>query len=94
MGVWRNKLIFLFIVYFAGFASAIYCLAPAPDAKAIKSSKKGFAYSALKSDDFAKSFNVSMHKCLYYGKYAAKRFSNFLKQKPDKKKQQAAMAKQ
>jgi hypothetical protein len=81
MGAWRSKLIFLLIVYFAGFATAIYCLAPAPDAKACRPSERGFAYSALKSDDFAKSFNVGMHKCLYYGKDAAKRLSVFLKQK-------------
>jgi hypothetical protein len=90
MGAWRNKFIFLFVVYFAGFASAIYCLAPAPDAKACRPSEKGFAYSALKSDDFAKSFNVGMRKCLYYGKEAAKRVSVYLKQKSDDK----AMAKQ
>jgi hypothetical protein len=80
---WRGKLIFLLIVYFAGFATAIYCLAPAPDAKACRSSERGFVYSALKSDEFAKSFNVEMHKCLYYGKDAARRASAFLKQKLD-----------
>jgi hypothetical protein len=83
MGGWRSKLIFLLIVYFAGFATAIYCLAPAPDEKARRPSEKGFAYSALKSDEFAKSFNVGMHKCLYYGKDAAQRASVFLKQKLD-----------
>ena len=93
MGAKRNKLIFLLIVYFAGFASAIYCLAPAPDAKACQPSEKGFAHSALKSDKFAKSFNVSMHKCLTYGKNATKQLSAFLKQKPDDK-HHAVMAKQ
>ncbi len=81
MGSWRSKLIFVLIVYFIGFASAIYCLAPAPDEKACRFSKKSFAYSALKSDKFAKSFNVEMHKYLYYGKDTAKRLSIFLKRK-------------
>jgi len=87
MGGWRSKFIFLLVVYFAGFATAIYCLAPAPDAKACRPSEKGFAYSAVKSDEFAKSFNVGMHKCLYYGKDAAKRGSAFLKQKLDDRHQ-------
>ncbi len=79
MGGWRGKLIFLLVVYFAGFATAIYCLAPVSDL----SSEKGFAHSALKSDEFAKSFNVGMHKCLYYGRDAAQRMSAFLKKKVD-----------
>jgi hypothetical protein len=89
---WRSKFTFLLVVYFAGFATAIYCLAPAPDAKAIRPSKRGFGYSALKSDDFAKSFNIGMRKCLYYGKDASKRFSAFLKEKNDGK-DKAAIAK-
>ncbi|MGA1979173.1 MAG: hypothetical protein ABSG99_01215 [Sedimentisphaerales bacterium] len=92
MGARRSKLIFLLIVYFAGFATAIYCLAPAPDAQACRFSEKSFAYSALKSDEFAKSFNVGMHKFLYYSKDAAKRLSAFLKQKYDR--HQAVVAKQ
>jgi hypothetical protein len=83
MGGWRSKLIFLLIVYFAGFATAIYCLAPVSDGQACLSSDRGFAYSAVKSDEFAKSFNVEMHKCLCYGKDAAQRASAFLKQKLD-----------
>jgi hypothetical protein len=87
MGAWRSKLIFLLVVYFAGFATAIYCLAPAPDEKACRPSERGFAYSAVKSDKFAKSFNVGMHKCLYYGKDTARRLSAFLKQKLDDRHQ-------
>jgi hypothetical protein len=81
MSAWRSKLIFLLVVYFAGFASAVYCIMPAPDAKALRSSQRGFAYSALKSDRFAKSFNVGMHKCLRYSKDTAKRLSVYMKQK-------------
>jgi hypothetical protein len=79
MGGWRSKFIFLLVVYFAGFATAIYCLAPVFDI----SSEKGFAHSALKSDEFAKSFNVGMHKCLDYSKGAARRMSAYLKEKRD-----------
>jgi len=31
MGAWRSKFIFLLIVYFAGFATAIYILVPVPE---------------------------------------------------------------
>jgi hypothetical protein len=77
---WKGKLIFLLIVYFAGFATAIYCLSPVTD-KAYLSVNKGFAHSALKSDEFAKSFSIGMHKCLDYGKDAARRMSAYLKEK-------------
>ncbi len=81
MGGWRSKFVFLLVVYFAGFATAIYCLAPAPDARACRPSERGFAYSAVKSDEFAKSFNVGMHKFLDYSKDAAHRANVYLKQK-------------
>ena len=87
MGGWRSKFIFLLIVYFAGFATAIYCLAPVSDKQPGQFSNKGFPHSAVKSDEFAKSFNVGMHKCLYYGKDAARRASAFLKQKLDDRRQ-------
>jgi hypothetical protein len=80
MGGWRRKFIFLLVVYFAGFATAIYCLAPVVDEPYL-STDKGFAHSAVKSDEFAKSFNVGMHKCMYYGKDAAHRLSAYLKKK-------------
>lgn len=81
---WRNKLILLLIVFFAGFATAIYCLAPVMD-EAYPLAKKGFAHSALKSDEFAKSFNVKMREYLDYGKDAAHRAGVYLKQKRDDK---------
>ena len=87
---WKSKVIMLLIVYFAGFASAIYCMMPTPDAKAFKASeKKGFAYSALKTDEFAKSFNVGMHKFMKYSEDAMKRFSKYLKEKRSEKRQTA-----
>ena len=82
----RSKFIFLLIVYFAGFATAIYCLAPVTD-EAYVSTDKGFAHSAIKSDEFAKSFNIKMRKCLHYSEDAAQRASAYLKQKLDDKHQ-------
>jgi len=78
---WRTKLIFFLIVYFAGFATAIYTLAPAPENQAHQSHEKSFVRSALKSDEFAKCFNQGMHKCIDFGKHAAWLAGKFIKQK-------------
>lgn len=79
---WRIKFIFLLIVYFAGFATAIYTLAPVPENKA-QPSDKSLVYSAFKSDEFAKSFNSGIHKCIDFGKDAAEYVAKFIKQKID-----------
>ena len=83
MGRWRGKLIFLLIVYFAGFATAIYMLVSVPENRAGQPYEKSFAYSVFKSDEFAQSFNARMHKCLDFSKDAARRAGRFIKQKFD-----------
>ena len=80
---WRIKLIFLLIVYFAGFATAVYTLAPAPEKQRFRPRGKSLARSAFKSDEFAQSFNKGMHKCLDFGKYAALHAGDYIKQKLD-----------
>ena len=87
MGGWRSKLIFLLIVYFAGFATAIYCLAPVPENRDFKLGEKSLVNSAVKSDEFAESFNARMHKCIDFGKDTARRAGRFIKQKLDDKRQ-------
>ena len=82
MGGWRTKLIFLLIVYFAGFATAIYCLAPVPENQTCE---KSFVNSAFKSDEFAQSFNAGMHKCVDFAKDAAWRAGRFIKEKLDER---------
>ena len=78
---WRAKFIFLLIVYFAGFATAIYTLAPTTENKVCQLNEKNLIPSAFKSDKFAKSFNQGMHKCIDFGKQAAWRTSKFINQK-------------
>ena len=78
---WRTKFIFLLIVYFAGFATAIYMLAPAPEGGADKSFNNISSASAFNSQQFAKSFNAGMHKCLAFGKVAAIHTAEFIKEK-------------
>lgn len=77
----RSKFIFLLIVYFAGFATAIYCLAPAPEGQNLQSGEKSFMNSVVKSDEFAHSFNCGLHKCIDFGRDAARRAGRFIKQK-------------
>jgi hypothetical protein len=78
---WRSKFIFLLIVYFAGFATAVYTLAPAPEDKAGKFYNKSSAHSTFNSAEFTQSFNSGMHKCIDFGKDAAWRTAKFIKQK-------------
>jgi len=85
MGGWRVKFLFLLIVYFAGFATAIYILAPAPQNQVSQGAEKSITSSAFKSDEFVQSFNSGMHKCLDFGKDAAWRVGKYLKQKLDEK---------
>ncbi len=93
---WRTKFVFLLIVYFGGFATAIYTLAPVPENKANASANSSFlrsktaeekspVFSALKSDEFAKSFNTGIHKCIEFSKDAAWRTAKFIKQKIDQR---------
>jgi hypothetical protein len=83
---WRGKIIFLLVVYFAGFATAIYCLAPVPENQAGQSAEKSFAHSVFRSDEFAKSFSTGMHKCIDFGKDVAHRTGNFVRQKLDERR--------
>ena len=77
---WRTKFIFLLIVYFAGFASAIYALAPTPQDQ---DDEGGVLNSDFQVSSFAKSFNSGMHKAIGAGKEAAQHAAKFLKQKID-----------
>ncbi|MDH4238943.1 MAG: hypothetical protein OEW48_05230 [Phycisphaerae bacterium] len=86
---WRSKLVFMLIIYFAGFATAIYTLAPVPENQAGRFRENSFKYSAVKSDEFAQSFNTGMHKCLDFSKDFAWRMGKYLKQKFDDRQTQA-----
>jgi hypothetical protein len=86
LGGFRSKLIFLFIVYFAGFATAIYTLAPTPESDG-QATLSGFVArrsedgSRTTSKEFVESFNAGMHKCVDFGKEAACRTAKFIKEK-------------
>ncbi len=95
---WRAKLVFMLVVYFGGFATAIYTLAPVPENKANDSVNSSFfrsntedaeerssVFSAVKSDEFKKSLNTGIHKCFEFSKDATWRTARFIKQKFDER---------
>lgn len=81
MGGWRSKFVLLLIVYFLGFATAIYFLAPVSKDYAADSGQNSFVDSALKSNDFATSLNTGLHRCVDFAKVAAKDLGDFIKHK-------------
>jgi len=95
---WRAKLVFLLVVYFGGYATAIYTLAPAPENKAKASAESSFfrsikadteekcsVFSAVKSEEFKQSLNSGIHKCFEFSKDVAWRTALFIKQKIDER---------
>ncbi len=80
---WRSKFVLLLIVYFAGFASAIYCLAPAPEGKTGNKHQANKVFAGVKSADVARSVNSGVHKCVDFGKEAAREAAKLIKKKMD-----------
>jgi hypothetical protein len=78
---WKGKLVFVLIVYFAGFATAVYCLGPTPDAKAGSAARSGSTPKAFDSSEFAKSLNSGMHKAIDLGKEAATQAAKVIREK-------------
>lgn len=88
------------VVYFGGFATAIYTLAPAPENNGNASANSSFfrsvsvkadaeekssVFSAIKSDEFKNSVNSGLHKCFEFSKDAAWRTARFIKQQIDER---------
>jgi hypothetical protein len=82
---WRNKVLVVLVIYFAGFATAIYALAPAciqAAGQTVPSNQpRSFSHSFVKSNDFAMSFNSGIQTCIQTGSDAALRTGEFIKQK-------------
>jgi hypothetical protein len=80
---WRSKLVLLLIVYCAGFATAVYYLAPTPDPESGTPLQMARLSSALNSQELLKSFNSGMHKCVGFSKEAAIEAAKLLQAKYD-----------
>jgi hypothetical protein len=80
---WRAKFVFLLIVYCAGFGTAVYCLSPAPDQVPGQSDGKGRILARLRSEEFTQSVNSGMHKAIAFGKEAATKTAEMIREKID-----------
>jgi len=82
---WRRTILFTLIVYFAGFATAIYALAPVADAqthsKAAQVKTRNHSDTGSKSEQFASAFNSHMRKCLSVAEEQAEKLGEFIKAK-------------
>ncbi len=78
---WKGKLVFVLMVYFAGFATAVYCLGPTPDGKSGGAGRAGATGASFKSEEFAKSLNSGMHKAIDVGKEAATQAAKLIREK-------------
>lgn len=76
---WRSKFVFVLIVYFAGFATAVYCLAPPPPNSGTSNGKP--LLGSVRSDQFVQSFNSGMHKAIDLGKDAATQAAQLIQEK-------------
>jgi hypothetical protein len=85
---WRNKLIFLLVVYFFGFATAVYCLAPVPQNRDHRTGESSLVHSAFKSEEFAMAFNEGLHKVINFSKSAALRTADLIKEVYKQRKMQ------
>ena len=84
MARWRSKFILLLIVYFAGFATAVYSLAPTPQNTADSGWGAAFdntkiSASSLNSQKLTHSVNIGIHKCIKFAKDAASHASDAIK---------------
>jgi hypothetical protein len=77
----RAKFVFLLVVYSAGFLTAIYCLAPAPEQTPGQATQRGSILGSLKSDEFATSVNSGIHKAIGLSKEAAERAAKRIREK-------------
>ena len=83
---WRSKLVLMFILYFAGFATAVYMLAPQPETEqGQNTTQEGIQskFANFDSQEFIKSFNSGLHKSVGLGKEAALHLSKYIKNKAE-----------
>ena len=80
---WKGKILFLLIIYFAGYATAIYSSMPSGEIQVYQKYERNLeeSASALKSDEFVQTFNAGVHKCLEIARDAGLHAARVIKQK-------------
>ncbi len=80
----RGKVLFTLVVYFAGFATAIYVLAPVDaEAMEVKEESLGANYSEMRldSEEFAEKASVGLHKFVSFAEGKASEVKRLVKAK-------------
>ncbi len=81
----RRKIVKVLVIYFAGFATAIYAIVPgSADVKQglfAADTSKDFTASFLKSDDFAVSFREQMDRSFKLGKVVTCKLGDLLRER-------------
>jgi hypothetical protein len=82
---WRRKIVKSLVIYFAGFATAIYAFVPGSADQTqgwfAAEKDKSLVTSFLKSDDFAISFREQIDRSIELGKVATFKLGDLLKEK-------------
>jgi hypothetical protein len=79
---WRSKLLFMLVVYFAGFATAVYFLAPVDeDMTASVNSDESYIHRQFDTEKFAKTTSVRLHEFISFAGDKASGVSELLKEK-------------
>ena len=71
----------LLIIYFAGFATAVYRLAPSPENSIQEQKGTASVSSAFKSGEFTNQLNIGMHKFISVAKQVSVKISEFIEEK-------------
>ena len=94
---WRGKIVTLLVFYFAGFATAIYTLAPATEKvdqsvtkKVSVNSSRPATEASSKSQQFAIVFKEQMHKAIDLAKEKSVEIGQMLKDEIIERQQQIA----
>jgi hypothetical protein len=91
---WRARFVFLLMVYVAGFATAIYVMAPNQEGKGFSFQSKDSLREAIEPRQFAQSVNAGLSKCAGMSKTIAEHASVLIKEQlNERRKRNAAKTK-
>jgi|SaaInl8_200m_RNA_FD_contig_21_2456427_length_328_multi_7_in_0_out_0_1 hypothetical protein len=81
MGRWRTRFVFLLIIYFSGFATAVYFLAPVSPDYQISQDQKDRLHGMIDSEHLTANMNTGMRKAAALSKQIAERASVLIKER-------------
>jgi hypothetical protein len=83
MGGWRSRILRTLIIYFAGFATAIYVLVPVTEKteEAIERVSVRQSHNGFKSEEFAETVAAKMHRFAGFAEGKAVELSKLVRAK-------------